>query len=506
MGLSAIGVFCLAALLGRWLIPPRLRLGFLLLVSVAAVFALQASSPIRGAAWALPFAAVALTAMVWAVTRPPANPAPLAKGAPSSAAPSLAEAPLATTGALPSATLPSAKIPSAGDGEPSVNPAPAAISPRTADGSPAATALPRAESPRRPAAKTASAARRHLATAMLGLIIALLIILKTPALAQAAAGGARLLSGQNPRLASPLDLPWLGFSYLAFRLLHSLREYQGGRLPRFSLPEFAAYALFFPAYTAGPIDRVPRFVADLRHGFASAHRPTASQDSLVGGRRILWGVFKKFALADSLALIALNPQNAAQVQTAGWAWLLLLTYGARIYLDFSGYTDVALGLGRVLGVKLPENFLRPYQQTNLSAFWNSWHITLAQWFRAYYFNPLTRWLRTRPAKPPLWLVIFITQLSTMLLIGLWHGVTVNFFLWGAWHGLGLFIHNRFAELTRPWQDALEARPRLARLWSALGWAITFTYVMLGWVWFALPHLHQALSFFGLLFGFKGWGR
>jgi len=96
------------------------------------------------------------------------------------------------------------------------------------------------------------------------------------------------------------------------------------------------------------------------------------------------GLFKKFALADSLALIALNAVNAGQVKSSGWMWLILYAYAFQIYFDFSGYTDIAIGMGRWLGIRLPENFAHPYLKPNLTLFWNSWHITLAQWFRAYF--------------------------------------------------------------------------------------------------------------------------
>ena len=111
--------------------------------------------------------------------------------------------------------------------------------------------------------------------------------------------------------------------------------------------------------------------------------------------------------------------------------VLLYAYAWRLYLDFSGYTDIAIGLGRLFGVRLPENFERPYLKPNLTTFWNSWHITLAQWFRAYFFNQLTRALRSRPRPLPAALIILIGQVGTMLLIGLWHGVTWNFVAWGA---------------------------------------------------------------------------
>jgi alginate O-acetyltransferase complex protein AlgI len=214
--------------------------------------------------------------------------------------------------------------------------------------------------------------------------------------------------------------------------------------------------------------------------------------------RLAVGIFKKFAVADTLALVALSAQNAAQAHSTFWLWILLYAYAGRIYFDFSGYTDIALGLGRLMGFKLPENFDQPYLKPNLTLFWNSWHMSLAQWFRAYFFNPLTRALRSRPLPP--WLIILIGQAGTMVLIGLWHGVTWNFAAWGVWHAVGLFVHSRYAEFTRPRLGWLEARPALGRAATVAGALLTFHYVVLGWVWFALPNLTLSLSVFGRLFG------
>jgi D-alanyl-lipoteichoic acid acyltransferase DltB (MBOAT superfamily) len=165
---------------------------------------------------------------------------------------------------------------------------------------------------------------------------------------------------------------------------------------------------------------------------------------------------------------------------------LLYAYTFRLYLDFSGYTDVAIGLGRLFGIRLPENFSRPYLRENLTAFWNSWHMTLAGWFRGYVFNPLTRALRSARRPLPTGVIIFAGQMTTMILIGLWHGIAWNFALWGAWHGIGLFVHNR-------WADYRKARgPRPTRTGSGLrlaalgGILVTFHFVTLGWLWFALP--------------------
>jgi D-alanyl-lipoteichoic acid acyltransferase DltB (MBOAT superfamily) len=324
-------------------------------------------------------------------------------------------------------------------------------------------------------------------------LAALLVVLKAEPLTRGLSAGLRALAGQPAGLASAVDVRWLGFSYLAFRLMHVLRDRASGRLPNVSLREFLTYALFFPAFTAGPIDRVERFVKDYRQPFR-----LAASDVLAGGERVALGVLKKFVLADSLALIALNAANAAQTRSTPWLWVLVYAYAWRLYLDFGGYTDIALGLGRWFGLRLPENFDRPYTRQNLTLFWNSWHITLAQWFRAYVFNPLTRALRARPL--PAWLIIFIGQFTIMVLIGLWHGVTWNFVGWGVWHAVGLFVHNRGAVFTTPRAARLDRRPRLKRAAHWLGVAVTFHFVALGWVWFALPTLDLSLSVLGRLFG------
>ncbi|MBM4422685.1 MAG: MBOAT family protein [Chloroflexi bacterium] len=328
---------------------------------------------------------------------------------------------------------------------------------------------------------------------LIAVILFLFIALKTDSLAHALSAALRALNGQDASQASPLDIRWLGFSYLAFRLIHVLRERASGKLPDLSLQEFVIYTVFFPAITAGPIDRVERFVKDLRAPFVLSQSSVAE-----GGWRILWGVFKKFALADTLALVALNEVNAAQVRSAFWMWALLYAYAFRLYFDFSGYTDIALGLARLLGVTLPDNFDRPYLSQNLTAFWNGWHITLAQWFRAHYFNPLTRALRSRQWPPAL--IIAFTQLSTMILIGLWHGVTWNFVAWGVWHGIGLFIHNRWADSTKPRAALLDNRPLLKRAAAIGGALLTFHFVALGWAWFALPEIGLSLKVLRVLFG------
>lgn len=329
----------------------------------------------------------------------------------------------------------------------------------------------------------------------IGLLVLILVVMKTPALALQLGIWVRSIEGQGFAAASPLDIRWLGYSYLSFRLIHTLRDRQAGRLPGASLREYLIYLLFFPSYTAGPIDRFERFQKDLR-----AEQTPVEDDFGEGMKRLILGLFKKFVLADGLALMALNQTNAAQVRDSGWAWFLLYAYALQIFFDFSGYTDIAIGLGRILGFRLPENFKAPYLKTNLTLFWNNWHMTLTSWFRGYFFNPLTRTMRRSRLNLHPSLVLLIVQISTMILIGMWHGVSWNFLIWGVWHGLGLFIQNRWSEWVGPRVEPWVGRPVMAGIFATGGWLLTFTYVSLGWVWFGLSSPDLSLRFLRVLLG------
>jgi len=331
----------------------------------------------------------------------------------------------------------------------------------------------------------------------LGILVLILIfiLLKNPLLSMLSSIGLRQIMSQDPALAQASDLGWLGFSYVAFRLLHTLIDRMNGRLKEIRLDEILIYTIFFPAFLAGPLDRLQRFRKDLED-----LQPMEAVTLKQSGKRLAVGLFRKFILADTLAFIALSAAKVPQAKSAGWLWVMLAAYSIQIFLDFAGYTDIAIGTGALLGFSLPENFNHPYRQPNLTLFWNNWHITLTQWIRGYFFNPLTRTLR-KERKLPAPLIIFITQASTMLIIGLWHGVTRNFIIWGAWHGLGLFIHNRWnsyagAKLAKIKDD----KPLLGKMINLSGVFLTFLFVSLGWVWFALPTTSLAIQTFGRLFG------
>ncbi|MEO8606505.1 MAG: MBOAT family O-acyltransferase [Chloroflexota bacterium] len=337
---------------------------------------------------------------------------------------------------------------------------------------------------------------RGFLTAAILLIVFVFIILKTSVLATSLSALLRTSSGQKSELANAADLSWLGISYIAFRLIHILREKQLGRLPALSLREHITYVIFFPALASGPIDRAERFTPDFRT--LTDIKLFIPPRLIEAAGRISMGLFKKFILADSLALFALNSTNAAQATSAGALWLLLYAYAFRLYLDFSGYTDIVIGIGILLGIRLPENFDLPYLKQSITAFWQSWHITLSNWVRFYVFSPLSRTLLRY--KVSSLLAVFIAQMATMVIIGLWHGVQWTFIVWGVWHGVGLFIHKVWSDRTRKRYMALRQQPRLLRAWTIAGIVLTFHFVTLGWVWFALPDIGLAAKTFGRLFG------
>lgn len=339
--------------------------------------------------------------------------------------------------------------------------------------------------------------RVWLTIGMITLLI-IFLILKVPKFSLWGSIGLRNLVGQSSAAASPFDIRWLGFSYVAFRLIHTWQDRQSGRMEAYSLMDTVNYVIFYPSISAGPIDRLPRFVNDTR-------RPIIMFSDEFGQAfyRLTVGIFKKFAIANTLALLALNAVNAGQIQSTGWSWVLVYAYAFQIYFDFAGYTDIAIGIGMLMGVTLPENFKRPYLKSNLTQFWNNWHITLTQWFRSYFFNPFTRHLRKNYKQLPVGWIVLITQISTMGLIGLWHGVTPNYLMWGMWHGLGLFINNRFSDWMKPRAAVIQQRPVLQKILDGFNTFITFNFVALGWVFFALPSLDLSWRVFGQLFGLSG---
>jgi D-alanyl-lipoteichoic acid acyltransferase DltB (MBOAT superfamily) len=490
MTLAHIAVFIGAALTAAWLLPVQWRRWVMLAGSIIAVYWLQPALPIRYLDFALPTATLALSVMVWWVTRdsnrsPQSSPRQQGEGEKSVHRYLSSEdrITLGVIGALViGLSLTRYLVPEL---RPTASRAPDTLAVIVALAVLAGVG----------AALWRIITWRGVMGILLVLIVALFIILKTEPLAASVSATLRTITGQNPELAAAVDLRWLGFSYLAFRLIHVLRDRQTGNLPPLSLREHMTYMSFFPALTAGPIDRAERFVQDERALPVTLTAPCFVE----AAGRIAVGLVKKFVISDGLALFALNAANAEQAISTPALWLLLYAYAFRLFLDFSGYTDIAIGIGLLVGIRLPENFNQPYVKPNLAAFWQSWHMTLSSWVRFYVFSPLSRALLVRRVNSLA--AVLTAQLATMIVIGLWHAAAWNYLIWGLWHGVGLFAHKLWSDRTRRHYPGLRQRPRLERLWNIAGILLTFHFVTLGWVWFALTDMGQAWRVFLRLLGF-----
>jgi len=295
------------------------------------------------------------------------------------------------------------------------------------------------------------------------------------------------------RYLIPASLP-LGFSFLIFTAVSYLIDVKRGRLSAeknfFSV---AAYLLFFPKLVQGPIERAGHFIAQIK-------APAKFDDNLAaqGLKRILWGFFKKMVVADRLAIYSdailghIDQHNGISLLIA------VVFFSFRIYADFSGYTDIALGTAEIFGIRLSENFRRPYFSGSITEFWNRWHISLSTWLRDYVFLPLAYSTSRILGKPrylfvqtELWIYALATMV-TFALCGLWHGNGWNFLIWGLIYGVYLTSGRVTQKMRKAWvrKAGLVRYPRFLK-----GFRIIFTLilVMFAWVFFAVPRVADALT-------------
>jgi D-alanyl-lipoteichoic acid acyltransferase DltB (MBOAT superfamily) len=330
---------------------------------------------------------------------------------------------------------------------------------------------------------------------MIGILILIFIILKNDPLSYKLSTYLRQINKQSINLASSDEIAWVGYSYIAFRIMHALIESKKRKGLNVSLRSYLGYLLYFPAFLAGPIDRIDHFQEEIL-----SNKKPLIEDLLKAGELIAVGLSQKFILADSLAIISLNETLSATITSKFWMWLVVIVYAFRIYFDFNGYTNIALGISRIIGIQLPENFNRPLLSPTLTIFWNNWHITLTQWFRAYYFNPMTRSLRKKFRSLNSQFIMGFMQITTMILIGLWHGISYNFLAWGVWNGVGLFLQNIITGFITRRTGGGKPFWKISAIYQAFSIILTFLYISLGWVWFALPTLDASMRVFFVLFG------
>ncbi len=262
----------------------------------------------------------------------------------------------------------------------------------------------------------------------------------------------------------------VGISFYTFQSMsYSIDIYRGDAKPAESLWDFGAYVTLFPQLIAGPIVRYHELSDQL------AEREHTADRFALGLQRFVIGLSKKLIIADTASALA-DPIFAAGDPTFIGAWVSMLLYAAQIYFDFSGYTDMARGLGQMLGFDFPLNFNSPYKATSFSDFWRRWHMSLSRWLRDNLYIPLGGNRRGEGRT-------YVNLAATMLLGGLWHGASWNFVIWGGLHGLYLAVERALG-------DPLKAAPGFVRR------GFVFFWVLIAWVFFRLDTLDEALLWLG----------
>lgn len=276
-----------------------------------------------------------------------------------------------------------------------------------------------------------------------------------------------------------LALP-IGISFYTFQTMsYTIDVYRGNVKPQHNFIAFAMYVSMFPQLIAGPIVRYQVVEQDLYH------RDLISRDMAQGMQRFLVGLAKKVILANQIGALWTEISSSSRLTAAG-AWLGALAYTFQIYFDFSGYSDMAIGLGQIFGFHFPENFNYPYESKSITEFWRRWHMTLSAWFREYLYIPLggSRHGRRRQ---------IINLLIVWTLTGLWHGAAWNFVLWGLYFFVLLMIEKLY--LLRYMQGLQD--------WVRHFYALFF--IVFGWVLFANEGFGVLGHYIAAMFGFgNGW--
>lgn len=293
-----------------------------------------------------------------------------------------------------------------------------------------------------------------------------------------------LISGVNWIFRAELPLAELalpvGISFYTFQMISYLIDVRRGDVPvERNLVDFAAYVSMFPQLIAGPIVRY----VDVKEDMGVARMDIAA--AAEGARRFCVGLAKKVLIANTLAQAADAAFDMAGSLSFVAAWLGVIAYALQIYFDFSGYSDMAIGLGKLLGFRFPENFDHPYISRSVREFWRRWHLSLSTWFRDYLYIPLGGSRKGR------WRT-FRNLLVVFTLCGLWHGAKWSFALWGLWHGLFLCIE-RIPAVKRAQE----------RLPGWINWLYTILVVLLGWILFRADDLGMAARYATDLFSVEG---
>lgn len=281
----------------------------------------------------------------------------------------------------------------------------------------------------------------------------------------------------------------IGISFYTFQSLsYTIDVYRGDTKPCRKLSDFALYITFFPQLIAGPILRFSEFEPFRQKPWAKA----STAEAVHGAVYIAFGLFKKVIISDNIAWWIDKLFANINIETSPILIVIgMILFGIQIYADFSGYSDIAIGLGRLCGIKLPDNFNNPYFALNITDFWKRWHITFSRWLRDYLYIPLGGNRKGKGRR-------YLNLMMTMLLGGLWHGASWNFAIWGGLHGIGLTIHK--------WYQNSFLRKNLSKIptYKFWMWLVTMIFIFLTWLVFRINTAQDLTVTFQALLQVDKW--
>ena len=286
-----------------------------------------------------------------------------------------------------------------------------------------------------------------------------------------------------PEIVLPIGISFYTFQGMSYVIdvYRSYKDRSAVQCPVQRNPlNLALYISMFPQLIAGPIVRY----TDIMDRLDASKRKTDAESFAKGLERFITGLSKKAILANSIGEVA-DKIFGADVSYLGVpvAWLGAICYTLQIYYDFSGYSDMAIGLGQIFGFKFMENFNYPYISRSVREFWRRWHISLSTWFRDYLYIPLGGSRRGN---------VYVNLLIVFIATGIWHGAAWGFVIWGLWHGMFMIV-----------ERVIKKRKPEFKLPGVVGWLYTMLVVVLGWVLFKLEELPLAISYIGAMFGMDG---
>lgn len=275
----------------------------------------------------------------------------------------------------------------------------------------------------------------------------------------------------------------IGVSYFSFKMIHFIIESSRRKIANLSALNYFNYILYFVPFISGPINRYNHFAAQI----AAPLKTELRSDLKKGGERIVHGLFKKFVLVQLLYPHILGQQAKPLGQLSPVDLIVALyAYALYFYIDFSAYSDLAIGAARIMGLELPENFNHPFLKKNIRELWMSWHMSLTGWLVEYVYWPVVRRLRNADffRERPISLSNF-GMIITFILCGMWHGETVNFIIWGAYHGLGISVVNIYQREKRKVRSPVLTRYFQSKYSRWIGVVLTFNYFAFGQLLFSL---------------------